>query len=237
MDTLWPEPGKTKAAERSILVTGSSLEAGRGTSLVAAWLTFPWWASSLASRPPAQTAQRTSSYKTDFVSLLHQGQLMNRPLIRSCSFLSRQVMLLQSISHMEHVGRKTLTLLLCLLYFDFTVRSWGNLLFFFSTSTIFFNNIFSPPHKCQVKEGHENKLEKEHYHDRTLIYSTIICGVVVIKLFGTIVINTIKANGLTFQSVDQTATLVDTCLSNHCLCVCKYKVFNHCHVPVITTMT
>lgn len=38
------------------------------------------------------------------------------------------------------------------------------------------------------------------------------------------------------ESVDQKAKLVATCLSNHCLCVCKYEVFNHCHVPVITTM-
>lgn len=53
---------------------------------------------------------------------------------------------------------------------------------------------------CQVKEGQQTE-KKEYCHERTLIYSTNICAVVVIKLFGTIEINTIKENGMTFEEV------------------------------------
>lgn len=67
MDTLWPEPGKTRVGGQSILVKGSSSGVERDTS-PAAWLIFHWWVWSPASQRPAQTTQRTSNYKMDFVS-------------------------------------------------------------------------------------------------------------------------------------------------------------------------
>lgn len=87
-------------------------------------------------------------------------------------FFSLQAMLLQYFSHMEHVGHKTITLMLCLLYFNFTICSCGNLLFsqrpWFS-----FNLIFSVNFTC-VKWRKDNKLKKKNIVMNVHLYTVQI---------------------------------------------------------------
>lgn len=88
-------------------------------------------------------------------------------------------------------------------------RSRGNLFFLWDSMDLTLPfNIFCPLHVWQVEEGHayngenENKFQekkKKNYHGWPVY--TNICGVVVIELFRTILIDTIKENGVTFQKV------------------------------------
>lgn len=140
MGILWPEHGKTKAGDRSILVIGSSLGVERDTSPAAAWLTYRWWVSSPASQPPAPIAQRTNSYKMDFASSssscssssppsppTHPNVLTadreNKPINELIHLLTfyfclfpLQLKLLQCFSHMYNEGKKTNSALLCYIY-------------------------------------------------------------------------------------------------------------------------
>lgn len=117
-----------------------------------------------------------------------------------------ELMLLQSASHMYYIGHKTRVLMLCSLRFNFTIALEESS-FFMNSHGFLQYNIFSPLH---VRPGQavvgsvekwrkENKLKEKNIPWLNSIYN--ICGVVVIELFRTILIDTIKENGVAFRKV------------------------------------
>lgn len=165
-----------KVGELSILVTGSSLGVERDTSPAVAWLIFLWWVSRPASQPPVQIAQRTSSYKRDFASLLWDvlrvdtvNRWTNSSYLLLFSFVSHllplKLMLLQCDSHMYYVGHKTNSAYAVFYIIQFYNPVWGNVFFKEPPYSRFLqlNHFMCDKWRVDMhqKEKNENKLWKK----------------------------------------------------------------------------